>query len=83
MNLFRRAFSFVGPGNNPLQHFYHQKKIQEESLYLLDTSKKVGLADVEETKYMFMSRRQTTGQNHDINFDNQFLKIVANSNIWK
>jgi hypothetical protein len=40
-------------------------KTQKNTEELLDASKKVGLeVKAERTKYMFMCRHQTTGQNH-------------------
>jgi hypothetical protein len=48
--------------------------IKENTEALLDTSKEAGLElNTEETKYMFMSHHQTTGQNHYIKAANKFF----------
>jgi hypothetical protein len=48
---------------------------------LLDDSREVGLeVNAERTKYMFMSRHQTTGQKHYIKVA---LKMWQSSNIWE
>jgi hypothetical protein len=41
--------------------------VNENTEALVDASKEIGLeVNGEKTKYMFMSRHQTTGQNHNI-----------------
>jgi hypothetical protein len=52
--------------------------IKKNSEALLDTGKKVGLeVNTKKTEYIFMSRYQTTGQNHYIKVVNKSLENVA------
>jgi hypothetical protein len=45
---------------------------------LLDAGKEIGLeVNVEKTKYLFMSRHQTTGQNHYIKAANKSFENMA------
>jgi hypothetical protein len=49
---------------------------------LIDASKEVGLeVNVEKTKYMLVSRGQNVGQNRDINYDTDHLKMCHSSSI--
>jgi hypothetical protein len=50
--------------------------VKKNTVAVLDASKEVGLeANSDRTKYMFMSRHQTTGQNYYIKTANKTLKM--------
>jgi hypothetical protein len=52
--------------------------IKKNAEAVLDASKEIGLeVNSEKTKYMFMSRHQTAGQNNDIRKANKFFEIMA------
>jgi len=52
--------------------------IKKNTETLLAASKEVGLEiNAERTMYMFLSRHQNAGQNHDINTANKVLENVA------
>jgi hypothetical protein len=52
--------------------------IKKTTEILIDASKEVGLeVNTEKTKYMFLSRHQNAGQNHDIKLANRYFEIVA------
>jgi hypothetical protein len=58
--------------------------VKKKAETLIDASKEVGLeVNAEKTKYMLLSRHQTTGQNHDIKTANRFFENVAQLNIWE
>jgi hypothetical protein len=52
--------------------------VKKNTEALLHASKEVGLeVNAEKTKYMFMSRHQTAGQNHSIKVGNKSFENVA------
>jgi hypothetical protein len=56
--------------------------IRKNTETLINASKEVGLeVNVEETKYMLLSRHQSVGQNRNIKIANRSLKICHSSNI--
>jgi hypothetical protein len=58
-----------------LEDNIHTIKKNTESL--IDSSKEVGPeVNTEKTKYMFLSRHQNAGQNHDIKIANRCFKNV-------
>jgi hypothetical protein len=51
---------------------------------LIDASKEVGLEiNVEEAKYMLLSRQQNVGQNRDIKIASRSFEKCYSSNIWR
>jgi hypothetical protein len=51
---------------------------------LIDASKEVGVEiNLEKTKYMLLSRHQNVGQNHDINWQTDHLKLCHSVSIGK
>jgi hypothetical protein len=58
--------------------------IKKRTGTLTDASKEVGIeVNVQNTKYMLLSRRQNAGQNHDKNIANRSFKMWQCSNIWE
>jgi ABC-type siderophore export system fused ATPase/permease subunit len=58
--------------------------IQKNTQTSLDARKEVGLeVNTEKSKYMFLSRHQEVGQNHDIKTANRCSENVAVTDIWE
>jgi hypothetical protein len=51
--------------------------INKSTETLIDTNKEAGLeVDLEKTKYMLLSRRQSAGQNHDMKISNKINGVT-------
>jgi hypothetical protein len=58
--------------------------IKKNTQTSIDARKEVGLeVNTEKTKYMFLSRHQNAGQNHDIKIGNDLLKMWHSLDIWE
>jgi hypothetical protein len=58
--------------------------IEKNTETLIDASKEVGLQiNVEQAKYMLLSRQQNAGQNRDIEIANRSFENVSQLNIWE